>query len=345
MKNSVITVLIVLSVIAVISRGNHLPRMTEITLAEPVFIIGLDRHNDDAQVSIVYEKIEAADEGGGDMNQKYTDFAVSSSPAAALEVLKKRFPREMAVSTAEYFLIGEEAAREDFNNYTDFLAKNNNLRLTASVFIVRGEALDASEILTETKTLDILRNYGEYSGIGAISSELMFYELLSLQASSNSFAVPALVIKENQDGEKIVVPSGYAVIKDGELAGFLEAGAARGYNIIKNKSVYSIVELAKINAATRLENTKCKISFTWNGNALTGIVIDVTLFTDDDYGKEPCRVIFGELQKVINASKKYGCDFLEFGEVLRMRHPLKWEKIKNNWEEIYSQIPIKINVL
>jgi len=345
MKHSIITVLIALSVIAVISRDRYFPRMTEITLAEPVFIIGLDRHNDDAQVSIVYEKIEAADEGGGDMNQKYTDFAISSSPAGALEVLKKRFPREMAVSTAEYFLIGEEAAREDFNSYTDFLAKNNNLRLTASVFIVRGEALDAGEILTETKTLDILRNYGEYSGIGAISSKLMFYELLSLQASLNSFAVPALVIKENQDGEKIVVPSGYAVIKNGALAGFLEAGAARGYNIIRNKSVYSIVELTKINSAIRLENAKCKISFNWDGNALTGIVIDVTLFTDGAYNKEACRVIFGELQKVINASKKYSCDFLGFGEFLRMRHPVRWERIKDNWEEIYSQIPVKINVM
>jgi spore germination protein KC len=370
MKQSVITVLVVFAVIAVMSNARYFPRMTEITLAEPVFVIAIDRHDNadrqaagadlgasSSRVTIVYEKIENSDEGGSDLNQKYIDFSTGTSPAAALEVLKKRFPREMAVSTAEYFLIGEEAARDDLERHIDFLTKNNTLRLTSSVFIVRGEAYDASEILIESRTLDILRNYGEYSGINAISSEMMFYELLSEMAGGNSFTVPALVIKEN-GSERIVVPSGYAVIKDGVLAGFLEAGTARGYNLLTNNSVFSTIELgayssgAAGNAATRLENASRRFEFGWDGDTLTCITVNVSFNAsvidsgnnNISYEIEQNRVIFGELQKVIAASKRYGCDFLGIGEALRMRHPLRWERVQAHWNEIYTQVPVKINV-
>jgi Ger(x)C family germination protein len=352
MKQSIITVIIVFIVIAVMSNARYFPRMTEITLAEPVFVIGIDRHDNSARVSIVYEKIEGADEGDNNANKKFVDYTEGSSPAAALETLKKRFPREMAISTAEYFLIGEEAAGGNLESAIDFLAKNNTLRLTSSVFIVRGEAGKVCEVLVETRTLDILRNYGEYSGINAISSSMEFYELLSESVKNNAFTVPALVIKE-QNGEKIVVPSGYAVIKDGVLVGFLEADAARGYNIITNKSVYSTIELTN-SAATRLENANRKIEFRWSGDNLTCIVLNINLNTrviDSgnnpfffEYEKEQNRVIFAEVQKSIAASKRLGCDFLGIGELLRMRHPLRWERIRPYWSEIYMAVPIKINV-
>jgi spore germination protein KC len=344
------------------SNARYFPRMTEITLAEPVFVIAIDACRGDYQspvaspesssrVTIIYEKIENSDEGGGDANQKFTESVSASSPAAALETLKKRFPREMAVSTAEYFLIGETAAREDLERHIDFLAKNNTLRLTSSVFIVRGEASYAAEILTETRTLDILQNYGEYSGINAISRSMEFFELLSnLADSRRAFAVPALEIKV-QNGEKIVVPSGYAIIKDGGLVGFLEANAARGYNLLTNKSVFSTIEISG-GSATRLENSSRRIIFEWDENILTGITINVNFTASVIDGgenlkltqKEQNRIILEEIKKVIGYSKIYNCDFLNIGEVLRMRHPLRWERMKDNWNEIYSQVPVKINV-
>ncbi|MDR2531797.1 MAG: hypothetical protein LBC82_03035 [Oscillospiraceae bacterium] len=355
MKHALITVLVALAVVAAMNRESSFPRMTEITLAEPVFVIGIDRQpgGSGVIVSIVYEKIEASDEGGDSPNQKYTDSAEGSSVAAALETLKKRFPREMAVSTADYFLIGEAAARDGLEEHIAFLSDNNTLRLSASVFIVKGAArgaVTACEILTETKTLDILRNYGEYSGINAVSSRMRFYELLGEIASRNAFTVPSLVIKEH-DNRQIAVPSGYAIIKGDVLQGFLDEASARGYNILRNKSVFSVVELAKINAAARLENAKCRISFNWDGDNLTGIVINADVFTsviggDADYliEKEQSRIIFGEIQRAVEASKRYNCDFLGFGEALRMRHPIRWEGLKNTWEEIYDRTPIKINV-
>jgi spore germination protein KC len=356
MKRAIITVLIVLSIITAFDRGRSLPRMTEITLAEPVFVIGTDRDNHHSRLTLIFEKIEAGKDTGDDGSQKYTMSSTASTAAAAMENLKKTLPRETAISTADYFLIGEAAARESLSKYTDFLHRNNALRLTASVFIVRGEAAEACEVLTDTKTLDILRNFGEFSGINAVSSELKFFELLSRRAEGNAYAVPALIFKEAGDG-KTVVPSGYAVIRDDLLMGFIEAPAARGYNILRNKSSYSTIEIDRgdFHIATRLENANRRIRFDWDGDELTGITAEIEITTSvidggnheldiEGIEREQKRVIFGEVLAAVNASRRYGCDFLGFGEALRMRHPLRWEKLRSNWEEIYARTPVNIEI-
>jgi len=331
-----------------------------------VFVLGVDKSGDKVKLSVIYEKIEESDEGSGNPNKKYAVSTEASSSAAALQELKKQFPREIAVSAAEYFLIGEEAAKEGVSKYVDYLSKERNLRLTASVFVVKGDSGRAAEILADRKTLDTLRNYGENAGINAFSSQMAFYELLSSLAKTGNndtgFAVPALVTFEGNGGVS-VRPGGYAIIKNGVLAGFLDDSAARGYNIMKNKSVYSAIEIAGRadlpNSAVKLETAGCNFSFAFNRDKLTEITVNIDIFTSAaDYGnsdyserelnlfaeKEQGRVIYSEARELINASKLYGCDFLRFGDAIRMRHPYKWEKLKDNWDNIYMNTPVRINV-
>jgi len=359
MKKPLITVLIALSVLTAANRERNLPRMTEITLAEPVFVIGVDKgEGDNVIMSLIYERIENADEGAENTNQKFAKSAEGSSAAAALEVLKRGFSREIAVSTADYFLIGEDAARESLEKYTDYLSRNNNLKLTASVFIVRGSVTEATEIITETKTLDIMRNFGQNSGVNAFSSPMMFFEFLSeLAVTGRAFAVPALAVSGNS-----VVPNGYAIIDNGVLKGFLDDSASRGYNIIKNKPVRSTVEIEKMNIAAGLETAKRNIHFNFDGDNLINITVSVDItssavdrgvhgkedLNDPDIikkiEKEQARVIFSEIRKTIAASKIYECDFLGIGDILRMKHPYRWHRMKSDWDEIYARTPVRIEV-
>ena len=353
MKRAVITVMIVLAVITVSDRGRSFPVMTEITLAEPVLVIGIDRDGNDVHLTLIFENIIGGEESE---SQKYTRSVTASTAAAALEKLKKSLPREASVSTADYFLIGEAAAQEDLEKYTGFLFRNNTLRLTASVFIVRGRAQTACEVLVETGTLDILQNFGEYSGINAITSEKKFFELMSDMASRRSYTVPGLVIKEHE-GTDIAVPSGYAIFGDNRLHSFLDSASARGYNILRNKSVYSTIEIdiGDLHLASRLENAKRTIRFVWGDNdELVRIVVDADITTsliDGGRGLDAAfieagqrSVILGEIKEAVDASKQQGCDFVGFGEVLRMRHPLRWDRLRDNWQEIYADVPVSIKV-
>ncbi|MCL2108067.1 MAG: hypothetical protein FWH20_01800 [Oscillospiraceae bacterium] len=360
MKRTLLTAIITLTIIAIANRERNLPRMTEITLAEPVFAIGIDSGGGDSVImSLIYERIEDADSGenGG---AKLVESAEDSSAAAAFEALKRKFSREIAVSTADYFLIGEAAARENLRKYTDYLSRNNNLKLTASIFIVRGSAKQAAEILTETKSLDILRNFGQNSGVNGYSAPMFFYETLSKlehDITPCAFAVPALEIVGGE-----VVVNGYAIISDGQLVGFLDNEISRGYNIIRGHPVYSVVEIAQKGIAVRLESARCKVQFNFAGDELAEIIVRVNLrISSIDRGthaKEDLntpesiaeieriaeQVILSELRAVIAASKLHDCDFLNLGDVLRLKHPYKWEQLKDNWQEIYAETPVRIVV-
>ena len=50
------------------------------------------------------------------------------------------------------------------------------------------------------------------------------------------------------------------------------------------------------------------------------------------------------MEAVILKSKEFGIDCTALGEKIRMQHPFKWEKIKENWTEIYPSLPVNITV-
>jgi len=306
----IIAVAAVLFALAAFTPGKALPRATEITLIEPVLALGFDK----GEITFMFEDNTQSTHG--------------ASPAAALEAMKKQHPREVAVSAADFFLFGRNA---DISGLAEFILKAQPLRLTASVFIVQGSANSATAVLAEREALDILKNFGENSGTGAYSSLMPFYEFMSeLSVPGRSFAAPAL----NSEG----VPDGYAVIKNGEVAGFLSPPASRGYNIIKNKSVYSVV------GGARLKTAKSKISFDFDSVSDELVCININVEISVSETGEAEGIIYEEIAQVIALSKRLESDFAGFGDLLRLKHPYRFERMKADWDDIYAQTPVKINV-
>ncbi|MNL76712.1 hypothetical protein D3C87_2027260 [compost metagenome] len=51
------------------------------------------------------------------------------------------------------------------------------------------------------------------------------------------------------------------------------------------------------------------------------------------------------IQKSLNhLQKDLKVDVLGFSELFKQHHPHEWNRIKNNWHEIYPTIPIQTNV-
>ena len=50
------------------------------------------------------------------------------------------------------------------------------------------------------------------------------------------------------------------------------------------------------------------------------------------------------MEDVIKTSKDLKTDCIGLGEKIRMQNPYKWEKIKDKWTEIYSELKIEVQV-
>jgi hypothetical protein len=308
----VITAAVVLFLLAAFAPGKTLPSATEITLIEPVLALGFDKGE------ITFKLAEGIEQVRGS----------SETPAAALEAMKQKHPREVAVSAADFFLFGADI---NLQSTADYILREQPLRLTASVFVVQGSANSALTALEEEGSLDALRNFGEHSGTGAYSSLMPFYEFMrEMAVPGRSFAAPALT--------SAGVPDGYAVIKNARVAGFLPPPASRGYNIIKNKQVYSVV------GDNNLETARCKIRFNFSGDVLTGIDINVEISTSEPATRRQRETIAEEIESAVEFAKLHEADFMGFGDLLRIRHPYRYERIKADWDGVFAELPVQINV-
>ena len=50
------------------------------------------------------------------------------------------------------------------------------------------------------------------------------------------------------------------------------------------------------------------------------------------------------VKTAIRYSQNINVDFLEIGVNMELKHPYKWRKIKDNWDKMFSTIPIEVEV-
>lgn len=163
--------------------------------------------------------------------------------------------------------------------------------------------------------------------------------------------------------EKDVKPYGYAVIKDFKLVGYIEIPLARGYNFLVNKvrsSPISIQDSEGNNIGLEVIRSKTNLKARFDGDDLTRITLDTyfktglmeqqtreNLFTKKkikELSKKQSMQIKDEMEKVVKKSKELKTDCINLGEKIRTKYPLRWEKIKDKWDEVYPEIEIEIKV-
>jgi spore germination protein KC len=60
--------------------------------------------------------------------------------------------------------------------------------------------------------------------------------------------------------------------------------------------------------------------------------------------KQQADEIRAEMESAISFSKQNNTDILGFGDKLFHQHPMKWERIKDNWDKLFPKIKVKIEI-
>lgn len=277
-----------------------------------------------------------------------------------------------------YCVIGEETAKNDLNEIVGYFATDEQIRYSGNVYIVKNStAKDFFE-----KTVNPSRKLGqkldsmeENIKFLSIVSEYKITDLLELVASKKQIGlIPVLEeIKEKEGGNNKESNSslqdfdfsGYGIIQNAKLIDYLNKEESRSCNFIKNKTSETVIVL---NSIEKEENditlstmdSKCNLEFIFNSNDLEKIKLDLKvkgnieeisfgdeIYTDEEVAKleeELNEVLKEQLKNVIDKSQKMNIDFLDISKVLERKHPFKYEKIKENWNEIWPKIEVQVNV-
>jgi len=358
--------------------GKHIfPVRLEVSNIQLVEVIGLDSgENKDVSVSLLFEPHKGEDDKEG---PKEKIFTVSSDSFIGAEKGVQNYEDKIFIgSHVKDIVIGELMAKNELVRAIDFVGKNNEFRLDSKVYIAKESA--ASELFNQ----GINNNYILSSRIDNLSlsdrgeREVRSVEVVDiikmLLSDKKVGVIPCVqivktgdkqladyVINTSEEESNRLEFAGYGVFKDGKLTGYLGDIETKGYEFIKNLiSEESItVTDGEDTVGISLTSSNSKIKFDFSGDTLNKVIIKIDTLNsilETSSGKN----VFAEdiktvehlednyIKDVVNTTVKYAqnvnIDFLEIGETLEFKHPYKWRKIKESWDEMFSTIPIEVQV-
>lgn len=295
----------------------------------------------------------------------------------AIRNLAKFTSRRIIWAHNNVIIIGESLARQDITPVIDFFTHNYELRMRTWVAVCKGEAMDYVNAKTGMEdipgvSISSLYRYAE------LPAESVRTELLKVFRDFTSDTVETLIsalrlrediassnTSQKQDGEKQIELTGAAVFKKTRMVGWVSPEEARGLGLIRNEINSAIIvipfdEYEGKKVSVEVDNIKTSVISDVSGSipAITikvkgkGNIVEQDMVTNDmsiDVLKSRSEELVNkEVEKSImmavdKVQKKYNCDVLAFGRAIHIQHKNEWyEKIAENWDEIYPQIPVTV---
>ncbi|SHH07975.1 Ger(x)C family spore germination protein [Tepidibacter thalassicus] len=271
-------------------------------------------------------------------------------------------------SHAKVFIISSDIAKEGVVPVLDFITRDAEVR--SDIWLLVSKEKTAKEILEGKTKLhstisahleDKMKNEKSISKF----KEIELYQFLDdLSNEGISPVIPAVhMVKKKGD----VVPEicGSAVFKKDKMVGCIDGMQTRSMLLIKDElkgGVFVIEDVGEKNTDVSLEvfSSKTKVKpVLKDGNIIIKIDSKIDVGIGEIMGEEDLisekgreklkkqaqRVIKNQMEDVIKkAQNEYESDIFGFGAIIHRKMPDTWKEVKNNWDYIFKNLDIQINV-
>ncbi|MCH5584444.1 Ger(x)C family spore germination protein [Shimazuella sp. AN120528] len=300
----------------------------------------------------------------------------------AARKMTNRGTRKIYVGQLQILIFGEKFAKQGVSKVLDHIIRDHEYRRDFYVAIAKNhEAQDVLKVFTalekmpSTKLKSALENsskaWGETTAvkiddfISAIISKGREPVLSGIKMTGDQ-----KFLNEKENAEKISTPlrlsyGELAVFKKDKLLGWLNEKESIGYNFTQGniKSTSVVLKCPKNtskNLAVELLRTKTDTKVIMKHNKP---VIHLKLKTKGVISDAQCEMDFttpstiSQVEKLtenqvknsivsaINTvQQKYKSDIFGFGEEVERSSPAYWERVKKNWDQVFSDLEVKVEV-
>lgn len=338
---------------------------------------GEDEYEVTAQV-VVPSAVSMKDGTGGATVTLFTENG--ETVYEALRRMTKVSPRKIYPGHLQMLIIGEELAKEGIGESLDLLARDWELR--PDFYVVVAKDVTAREILNVTTDLESIPASKMFAGLkvsekawagttGVTLDEL----IVNLISDGKEAVLTGIQLTGNkqigstqQNIESISKPAqiqydNLAVFKEDRLMGWLTEQDSRGYSGITNTVKSTVTSISCPNegkSTIEVTNFHSKVE----GNIVHGKPeVNIHTKAEGKVGEVRCKIdlknpeAIQELEKnyekeatrIINETidvlqEEYQSDIFGFGEAIHRANPEEWNKIKENWDEEFSDLTVNVKV-
>lgn len=289
-------------------------------------------------------------------------------------------PRKIYPGHLRMLVIGEELAKAGVGESLDLLSRDWELR--SDFYVVVAKDKTAAEILNVTTPIESIPANKMFNTLKtseenwAVTKGVTLDELLGDFITDGKDAVlTGIQVFGNQEvgsskqNVESITPAAQiqydylAVFRQDKLVGWLNESESKGYNYIID-SVKSTV--ASISCP---EEGKVSIEVINSKSELKGKInkgepeVNVTIEVEGNVGEVECHIDMKdtktidaleksyekELKEIVHQTietlqKQYKSDIFGFGQAIHRSNPKTWKKIKNRWDEEFTELTVNVEV-
>lgn len=334
---------------------------------EMTIIQGVAIDHEDEKFIITIESITP--KGGQDMDM-VADLTTTEGATIfdAIRNLIMQTGRRVYWAHAKVIVISEQVAREGVTPVLDYVTRDAEIR--ENMWLVLSREKDAKTLfegkdrMHDTISIhmdDMLQNQKSISKYNAVE---LWRFLDDLTADGISPTMPMANLKIKGD-EKVPLINGIAIFKKDKMVGWLDGIEARSLLLTKGElkgGLFIIPNVGKTNTDVTLEifksKTKTKPSLiddqlTMEINVKMEVNIAEITGTEDFIGEQGRKLLKKEAEGLLETQmkrtiakvqKQWRSDVFDFGGVVQREMPEYWKTVKENWEEHFANLDVKVNV-
>ena len=336
----------------------HFREIDQMVLVETV---GVDRREDLFTVTVS----TAAEEGQ----------ALLKTPAVTLSRAMKEMQdftekKYIFYGHTRYLLLGPSVLERDLAGCLEFVERDGELRMDTKLFALRG--VSAEDAITvpggEESEGDLLDSLVKDVALLSESHVFTCGETAEALAERGSVLISALRLAEpenilNGENRRTLLSAGYAAVTEKGLVCWLDTDLARGANLLMDLSEGDLIEAPDCQGgwfAAALTGSKAVFLPEYEAGELRSLHIRVELRCRLSEMQQPLdlreeRVIrmleegiasveAWRVSEVLRLSQLLGADFCGLEKSVRSAAPLRFDRMKASWRELFPTLPVTAEV-
>ncbi|MGB9808467.1 MAG: Ger(x)C family spore germination protein [Caldanaerobacter sp.] len=341
-----------------------------------VMAIGIDLSQSNKRYLVTFQfpnvaQLAKGSGGGGSGGSEKPSFAVSEvadTIFSASRHISARLDKALYLGHTQAIIFGKEVVEDKarFQEVLDSLDRSYELSRKVYLLVTPGKAQDIllKKYDLEPNTGAYIRDIFKHYNLTSIFPSVNYNKITkSLHETNGNAIIPKIVAGKNE-----VKIAGSAIIKDYKLAGWMEDDENMGYMFLTG-----LVKGGDVTIGLPANEGNVKVPFNVSnvvrrrGIEVRGGKIvyrvkldvegDVTEYTFEKHGemikgdivnlieKETSNKIKNMAHKAINRfQKELKVDMLGIGDYIEKFYPSLWSKIGKDWNKIFPDIEIKVDV-
>lgn len=334
------------------------------------YTVGVDlNHNMDKEgkyeFTITYPNIAAIGKNASSEDPIYLVDDTANSIFELLHKLTTRLQRPIYLKLLNVITLSEEVSRDSksMREIVDSLNRDFLTSKNVQMLVVRDSSKELLNIALASKRQQniegVLYNMLVNRQQASMFTPINFIDFIEEMDISDAAIVPV-----GAPGKEEIIVNGGALFKNYSLIGYLEPMEVRALAIINdeiNEDTVDIdfngadlsVMITGVKSKRKLENEEENLKIIYDielEGHIHSFILDTSKTIETEETLEDMQTaiaedIKGDIEMAVKkVQKEYKADVLNLRNYINKYHPIIWDKIKNDWEVIYPEIEIEVNV-